>query len=482
MIVLCTVLSITVVGFISVGTSVGIIEETSASNLELIAANSALELDTSIDSIAQSVNTLSEFALYSLTDMNMLLNNSAYSNEYVNRIESLARTLAENTKSCTAVYMAFNPELEMNNSIFLVHNSKTGEYEETTPTDITAYDKSDTEHVGWYYQTLENGGPTWLEPYMNKNINVYMVSYVIPIYKDGVTVGVVGMDIDFNFFFDAVNSITVYDTGYAFLTNDRYQAIVFKDLPVYSDIQEAVGYDVESYSTDSDGMLLNAKYDSYGVTWSCTSERLKNGMFLFLTAQTAEIYAKSSALTTEIIIIAVVSFVVVAITAGLVLNNVMRLASIDELTGLPNRKLFIQKYKEVQNLEKYAMFLFDIDYFKSINDKLGHNMGDAAIKDLAKTAVRTLGKETLIARWGGDEFIGLIPADIAETALERLRWHLYSDGNKEYGKMTISIGAVRINPKYSMNQMTELVDKALYQSKVAGRNHLTIIKDTQNNK
>ena len=109
-------------------------------------------------------------------------------------------------------------------------------------------------------------------------------------------------------------------------------------------------------------------------------------------------------------------------------------------------------------------------------------MGDAAIKDLAKTAVRTLGKETLIARWGGDEFIGLIPADIAETALERLRWHLYSDGDKEYGKMTISIGAVRINPKYSMNQMTELVDKALYQSKVAGRNHLTIIKDTQNNK
>ena len=124
MIVLCTVLSITVVGCISISTSRGIIEETSASNLELITTNSALELDASINSIEQSVNTLSEFALYSLTDMNMLLNNSAYSNEYVSKVESLARTLAENTKSCTSVYMAFNPELEMNNGVFLVHNKK----------------------------------------------------------------------------------------------------------------------------------------------------------------------------------------------------------------------------------------------------------------------------------------------------------------------------------------------------------------------
>ena len=479
MIILCTVLSITIVGTISIATSRAIIEDTSSSNLRLLTENSAMNLDASINSIEQSVNILSEFTLNSLVDVNSLLTNKDYFNEYKQRIESLARILAENTKSCTSVYMRFNPEINIHSGIFLVYNEETKEFEETPLTDLSKYDKDDMEHVGWYYKAIENGGPVWLEPYMNENIDVYMVSYVIPIYKDGVTIGIVGMDIDFDFFAEAVHDIKVYDTGYAFLANENNQAMVFKDLPVYSSLAD-IDYDVSGYKLDENGNILKATYKSGDISWICNSMKLKNGMTLYLTAKTSEIYAKSSNLTTAIIVIAIVSLVAVAITAAVVLNNVTRLAQIDELTGLPNRKLFIQRYKEVQNLGKYSMFLFDIDYFKSINDKFGHNMGDEAIKDLAKTAVKTLGKETLIARWGGDEFIGLISGDIAETALERLRWHLYSREPNGYGKMTISIGAVRIDPKLTMNQMTELVDKALYQSKVAGRNHLTIVKDAKN--
>lgn len=477
-IILCTVISIAVVGSISIATSRGIIEDASSSNLHLLTENSAMNLDASINSIEQSVNILSEFTLNSLNDVNSLLTNMDYFNEYKQRIESLARTLAENTKSCTSVYMRFNPEISLNSGIFLVYNEETKGYDEAPLTDLTKYDKDDMEHVGWYYKAIENGGPVWLEPYMNDNIDVYMVSYVIPIYKNGLTIGVVGMDIDFDFFREAIHDIKVYDTGYAFLANSSNQIMVFKDSPVYSSLMDT-GYNVNGYRLDEKGNIIKATYSVNDVSWICTSMKLKNDMVLYLTAETSEIYAKSSNLTREIIIIAIISLVAVAITATIVLNRVARLAQIDELTGLPNRKLFIQHYKEVQNLEKYAMFLFDIDYFKSINDKFGHNMGDEAIKDLAKTAVKTLGDETIIARWGGDEFIGLIPYNVAETSLERLRWHLYSREPKGYGKMTISIGAVRINSKMTMNQMTELVDKALYQSKVAGRNHLTFVKDSE---
>ena len=93
-IILCTVISIAVVGSISIATSRGIIEDTSSSNLHLLTENSAMNLDASINSIEQSVNILSEFTLNSLNDVNSLLTNMDYFNEYKQRIESLARTLA----------------------------------------------------------------------------------------------------------------------------------------------------------------------------------------------------------------------------------------------------------------------------------------------------------------------------------------------------------------------------------------------------
>lgn len=195
-----------------------------------------------------------------------------------------------------------------------------------------------------------------------------------------------------------------------------------------------------------------------------------------MSAPTYEIFADTSALTTKIIIIGVISFAAVAVIAWLVMNKVMRVASIDELTRLPNRKLFIEKFNRCQNITDYSIFLLDIDYFKSINDKLGHNMGDTALKELAKTAQKTLGKNTLIARWGGDEFIGLIPTIGADTALERLRWRLEKNGDMPCGKLTISIGLVQIKEGYSVNQMTELADKALYKSKSEGKNRLSVIE------
>jgi len=71
------------------------------------------------------------------------------------------------------------------------------EFKSLTPTDFSSYDKDDLEHVGWYYIPVNNGKPTWMEPYLNSNINVYMISYVVPIVIDNVKVGIVGMDIDF---------------------------------------------------------------------------------------------------------------------------------------------------------------------------------------------------------------------------------------------------------------------------------------------
>lgn len=61
------------------------------------------------------------------------------------------------------------------------------------------YDESDVEHVGWYYLPVQAKKAIWMSPYMNENINIYMISYVVPLFaEDGTSIGIVGMDIDFH--------------------------------------------------------------------------------------------------------------------------------------------------------------------------------------------------------------------------------------------------------------------------------------------
>lgn len=61
------------------------------------------------------------------------------------------------------------------------------------------YDPDDLEHVGWYYIPVKNGAPMWMDPYLNENINIYMISYIVPLFaEDGTSIGIVGMDIDFS--------------------------------------------------------------------------------------------------------------------------------------------------------------------------------------------------------------------------------------------------------------------------------------------
>ena len=79
------------------------------------------------------------------------------------------------------------------------------------------YDKTDVEHVGWYYVPVENGAPLWMDPYLNGNVNVYMISYVVPLYVDGESVGIIGMDIDFSQITGMVEKTKAFSTGYSFL-------------------------------------------------------------------------------------------------------------------------------------------------------------------------------------------------------------------------------------------------------------------------
>lgn len=155
----------------------------------------------------------------------------------------------------------------------------------------------------------------------------------------------------------------------------------------------------------------------------------------------------------------------------------------DKLTGLYNRfkidkELFSQK-DNIDRNDSYScgLILIDIDYFKSINDTLGHLVGDCILKDISKLLKNNLRKTDIIGRWGGEEFLIILPftsKDIAKKIAENLR-ALIEENNFSYKmnrKITISIGVTEFSKSKSVEDTLLLVDNLLYKAKENGRNRV----------
>ncbi|MFT2090269.1 GGDEF domain-containing protein [Paraglaciecola sp. 2405UD69-4] len=153
------------------------------------------------------------------------------------------------------------------------------------------------------------------------------------------------------------------------------------------------------------------------------------------------------------------------------------LSSTDELTGLTNRREFNLRAPELINQAKrnghsYVLFIVDIDFFKKINDSFGHLEGDRVLKEFG-AQLQSFGRETdLVARFGGEEFIVLLPnINIEDAKVLASRLHsLISKIQVNHTPITVSIGAVLSDASQSLHEVTQLADDALYQAKNSGRN------------
>lgn len=473
-----TMLAVIIVGGLSIITAKDNIQASSTQNLTLVCENNKLILNSQIQSIKQSAQFLSQSTVGLLDDFDAFCTDTQYVSDYTERLKFMTEKLAANTEGCYAAYIRYNPEYTQPTSgIFLVYNEMTSKFEYQEPTDLSKYEEDDMEHVGWYYVPVKKRQATWLSPYYNANIDKRIVSYVVPIYYNGINIGVVGMDLDFEFFSNLVKEITAYSTGYAFLLDTEGDVMVHRTLPIYTKLleeDEKLIDLIRPIKRDSDTI---GQYTYNERKMNFASAKLDNDMVLCISAPTKEIYKESSNLTIRIIIISMVSLIVLVIIAFSIINKIMKLANLDELTGLPNRKVFLESFATTKNRPDHAtsMFIFDIDNFKQINDKLGHNCGDIALRDLAKAMRNVLGKDAVVARWGGDEFIGLLPTNEAEEALERLRDYIDRCMRGMYGKITISIGLTTVDSTMTVSEITEKADKALYLSKSEGRNRITVL-------
>lgn len=162
------------------------------------------------------------------------------------------------------------------------------------------------------------------------------------------------------------------------------------------------------------------------------------------------------------------------------------LASTDELTGLANRRAFLRHLD--RQLEASTEFgwsltiaMFDVDHFKSVNDRFGHMVGDRVLELVAARAVAVVRSGDLVGRLGGEEFGILMPGATAEDAAivaERLRQTIESPAESDDGSwlpsVTVSIGVASLETQHNGAELLAAADAALYAAKGAGRNRIKI--------
>ncbi|MGB5965609.1 MAG: GGDEF domain-containing protein [Sulfurimonadaceae bacterium] len=161
--------------------------------------------------------------------------------------------------------------------------------------------------------------------------------------------------------------------------------------------------------------------------------------------------------------------------------KLLELASIDDLTGIMNRRVFDIEFKrDFANAKRYnkalSLVTIDLDNFKAINDKHGHFFGDLVLKMFAKEVTALLREGDIFSRWGGDEFCIILPETSGVNAMrvaEKIRFavkniHVKTDKNPIYFTVSLGVTEFHREDKDAMI-MIDRADKALYEAKEAGR-------------
>lgn len=168
-------------------------------------------------------------------------------------------------------------------------------------------------------------------------------------------------------------------------------------------------------------------------------------------------------------------------------SELERVARIDKLTGCWNRRHFEEKIEHKRSHAQrsgrpLSLLLFDIDHFKSINDRHGHSVGDQILCELARVVRENIRATDLLSRWGGEEFAILAPDSGLQDALrlgEKLRAAIEAHDFPEVGEVSISLGVAQIRSGDTVDSWFRRADRALYQAKLGGRNRVEAEDDLE---
>ncbi len=291
--------------------------------MNLISRNASLDLENYFHGIEQSTEMTAAVATDSLDSVVLVENDAAgsqakdkertpeqqdaldaYMTEYVKGVEETFASVAGHTQGVITYYYCISPDIsEKEHGFYFSRVGKTG-FRREEPLNAAALDPMDTERNSWYFEPISKARPLWVGPYKDAYLGeMWTVSYLMPIYKAGQLIGVLGMDIAADTLADKVKPIRIYKTGFACLLDDAGRIIYHPSL------ETGTRPDLKGMSLDDD--LLNKKnsgddlitYKAEGQKRQMSFMTLENGMKLVATAPSAEINATWTKLIRDILLL-----------------------------------------------------------------------------------------------------------------------------------------------------------------------------------
>lgn len=521
------IVSIVMLSVFMVGTNFIVINRETIRTSEIMMKKTcsaqALQLNNQFMLVEQSVRNIfdiSEEIRPSIEDLKSI----EVTNKYIDKFKNIAITIADNTDGAISVYYRINPDINASGlqGFFYVKSPETGFFESTEVTDILEYDVDDVEHVGWYYIPASKGRPVWMEPYYNANIDVQMISYVVPVYDGYKLVGIVGMDVDFERLIKITEDVDIYESSGAVLCSLANSKIYYEHCDAFGgSIPSEVYYRLqEKDSSDSMIFYKNGK-DRYGFHYETLDDRMK----IIVYAKLSDVYRQAR----DSIVISAIIFMIVfvldiflsirfsnKITAPIknisdaakeyakgnwdikiecntsdeinelsdsitemaentksYIEYIRNMARKDALTGLRNKTDYLMYVDKIKNNaaegKQYAVVVLDVNNLKYVNDNLGHEKGDELLV-LASKYICKVFAHSPIFRVGGDEFVAIIDSGDYENRkglVEDFRNYMrLTSKSSDWKDICIACGMATIGEDgSSYEEVFKTADKNMYENK-----------------
>ena len=398
-------------------------------------------------------------------------------------------------------------------------------FQEHEVTDITKYDTEDTSQLVWFTVPKATGQPVWLPPYITDTIDVRVISYNIPVYYNGQFIGVIGIELDYSAMTEQVNNITLYETGYAFIT-DANGAILYHPHMTEAELENSskipdglVSADsVVRYSYEGTEKLaywlplangdhlnvavpldeINAGWHKWAVAIILTFAALL-AVFIVFIMRYAEKITKPLRRLTEAAEqidggnydcdldyrgedeIGALTHTFRRVTSNLkkYITDLNDLAYADALTSLHNKGAFDIMVRDIQtrldepgNTLEFAVCIFDCNMLKQVNDQNGHDKGDIYLKETAQIICEVF-EHSPVFRIGGDEFAALLLENDYENREELLKVFDERCAEKRgkesdaWERVDVARGVAVYDPQedQSVNDVVRRADKNMYENK-----------------
>ena len=445
--------------------------------LLLLCETGERNLDYYFNSVQKSVRKVAAFVeadLDGLSDEKL--------EAHMERVGKQFDEMASKTNGVLTYYYRIDPEISDKVKGFWYTDLDGEGFKEHEVTDITLYDTEDTSKLVWFTVPKYKGEPVWLPPYITDNLGKRVISYNVPIYWRGQFVGVVGIEIDYSTMAEQVDSIRLYNNGYAFLSDEQGNLFYHPRIDV-SQLTEETKPKLPDEAISKSSFI---EYSIDGVDKIAAWLPLSNGMRLNVTVPVSETEGDWQRLIWDILILAGVVLVAASVFTMLYTRRITR--PLEELTEAANQvdmgnydfTLNYDGDDEVGRLTRTFKRLaghmkdhiFDLNKRAYVDALTSVRKGDIYLKTASRLICRIF-QHSPVFRIGGDEFSvvlqndDLMNRDVLTERFRRSMEEISAAADNDWEQVHVAMGIAVYDPKYdcNVNEVVRRADQIMYENK-----------------